>query len=110
LWHGLELKTSLLNIKHWHGIHQNHTNYQDGTEGVTQCPIIPNNTYNYNFQVLDQAGTFWYHSHVGTQYCDGLRGPLIIYDPQDPFKDLYDIDDGKCTFIASASSGIQLST
>lgn len=24
-----------------------------------------------------------------TQYCDGLRGPLIIYDPDDPFKSLY---------------------
>ena len=24
-----------------------------------------------------------------TQYCDGLRGPLIIYDPHDPFKSQY---------------------
>ena len=21
-----------------------------------------------------------------TQYCDGLRGPLVIYDPDDPFR------------------------
>ena len=21
---------------------------------------------------------------AGTQYCDGLRGPLVIYDPDDP--------------------------
>ncbi|KAF7302234.1 Multicopper oxidase/laccase [Mycena indigotica] len=27
------------------------------------------------------------------QYCDGLRGPLIIYDPNDPHKHLYDVDD-----------------
>ncbi|KAF5360168.1 hypothetical protein D9758_011381 [Tetrapyrgos nigripes] len=26
----------------------------------------------YQFDVPDQAGTFWYNSHVGTQYCDGL--------------------------------------
>ena len=26
---------------------------------------------------------------VENQYCDGLRGPLIIYDPDDPFKTLY---------------------
>jgi hypothetical protein len=25
---------------------------------------------------------------------DGLRGPLVIYDPDDPHQDLYDIDDG----------------
>lgn len=42
-----------------------------------------------------QAGTFWYHSHVGTQYCDGLRGPIVVYDPNDPHKSLYDVDDGK---------------
>jgi hypothetical protein len=24
-----------------------------------------------------------------TQYCDGLRGALIVYDPNDPFKSLY---------------------
>ena len=26
----------------------------------------------------------------GTQYCDGLRGPLVIYDDNDPHKHLYD--------------------
>lgn len=40
------------------------------------------------------TGTFWYHSHEGLQYCDGLRGPLIVYDPHDPHKHLYDVDDG----------------
>jgi hypothetical protein len=28
------------------------------------------------------------------QYCDGLRGPLVIYDPHDPHKALYDVDNG----------------
>ncbi|ETW84966.1 laccase [Heterobasidion irregulare TC 32-1] len=41
-----------------------------------------------------QAGTWWYHSHLSAQYCDGLRGPLVIYDPKDPHADLYDVDDG----------------
>jgi hypothetical protein len=40
-------------------------------------------------------GTFWYHSHFRNQYCDGLRGALIIYDPNDPHKSLYDIDNGE---------------
>ncbi|KAG6827442.1 hypothetical protein H0H92_011739, partial [Tricholoma furcatifolium] len=28
-----------------------------------------------------------------TIYCDGLRGAFIIYDPDDPYKDEYDVDD-----------------
>jgi iron transport multicopper oxidase len=35
-------------------------------------------------------GTYWYHSHTKGQYPDGLRGPLIIHDPESPFKDQYD--------------------
>jgi hypothetical protein len=34
-------------------------------------------------------------SSADTQYCDGLRGPLVVYDPQDPHAQLYDYDDGK---------------
>jgi iron transport multicopper oxidase len=39
---------------------------------------------------VDQPGTYWYHSHTKAQYPDGLRGPFIIHDPDDPHKDLYD--------------------
>ena len=28
------------------------------------------------------AGTFWWHAHLGTEYIDGLRGPLIITDSE----------------------------
>ncbi|TFK54463.1 laccase [Heliocybe sulcata] len=78
---------------HWHGLFQNGANWADGTSMVTQCPINPGNSFLYNFDVPDQAGTYWYHSHDGTQYCDGLRGPIVIYDPNDPFKNMYDVDD-----------------
>jgi iron transport multicopper oxidase len=40
-------------------------------------------------------GTYWYHSHYKNQYCDGLRGVLIIDDPNDPQKYLYDVDDSE---------------
>jgi iron transport multicopper oxidase len=30
-----------------------------------------------------------------TQYCDGLRGAFIVYDPYDPHRLLYDVDDGE---------------
>ncbi|KAJ6496186.1 yellow laccase [Mycena sanguinolenta] len=79
---------------HWHGIFQEGTNWEDGPAFVTQCPILPKNSFLYNFKTLTSfPGTFWYHSHLSTQYCDGLRGPLVIYDPNDPQKSLYDIDD-----------------
>ena len=42
-------------------------------------------------------GTFWYHGHFSVQYCDGLKGPLIIKDPRDPFAHMYDIDNGMWT-------------
>ncbi|KAE9405285.1 Cupredoxin [Gymnopus androsaceus JB14] len=79
---------------HWHGLFQKTTNYVDGVAFVSQCPIVPNNSFLYNFTVPDQAGTFWYHSHLSVQYCDGLRGPFVIYDDaHDRSLYGYDIDD-----------------
>ncbi|KAJ3482309.1 hypothetical protein NLI96_g7060 [Meripilus lineatus] len=80
---------------HWHGLFQHGSAWADGPAFVTQCPITTNNSFLYDFTVPDQAGTFWYHSHLTTQYCDGLRGPMVVYDPNDPHKDLYDVDDGE---------------
>ncbi|EMD37153.1 laccase [Gelatoporia subvermispora B] len=77
---------------HWHGILQHTTAWADGPAFVTQCPIASGDSFLYEFSVPDQAGTFWYHSHLVDQYCDGLRGPLVVYDPHDPHKDLYDVD------------------
>ncbi|KAG2012198.1 laccase 2 [Coprinopsis cinerea AmutBmut pab1-1] len=78
---------------HWHGLFQRGSQWADGPAGVTQCPIVPGSSFLYQFQVPDQAGTFWYHSHHQTQYCDGLRGAFVLYDPHDPHHQLYDIDD-----------------
>ncbi|KAF9224262.1 laccase [Gyrodon lividus] len=78
---------------HWHGIIQYRSNAMDGTAFVTQCPIAPGNSFTYSFTPPNQAGTFWYHSHFRLQYCEGLRGAMVIYDPQDPYLNLYDVDD-----------------
>ncbi|GLB41438.1 putative multicopper oxidase family protein [Lyophyllum shimeji] len=78
---------------HWHGIFQDKTNFADGTSFVTQCPIAANDSFLYDFRVSNQAGTYWYHSHLSTQYCDGLRGAFVVYDPLDPYQFLYDVDD-----------------
>ncbi|CAM8904913.1 unnamed protein product [Rhodiola kirilowii] len=50
----VELKNSLLteNVAiHWHGIRQIGTPWSDGTEGVTQCPILPGDTFVHKFVV-----------------------------------------------------------
>ncbi|RPD57213.1 laccase C [Lentinus tigrinus ALCF2SS1-7] len=77
---------------HWHGIFQRGTNWADGAAMINQCSIVAGNSL-YNFTATRQEGTYWYHSHLSTQYCDGLRGAIVIYDPEDPHKHLYDVDD-----------------
>ncbi|KAK0430099.1 laccase [Armillaria borealis] len=77
---------------HWHGLFQKGSSWADGPSFVNQCPIAANHSFLYDFTVPDQAGTFWYHSHLSTQYCDGLRGPMVVYDPLDPHRLRYDID------------------
>ncbi|KAG1847381.1 laccase [Suillus subluteus] len=78
---------------HWHGIKEHLSNEMDGTAMVTQCPIVSGHSFMYDFTPVNQSGTFWYHSHFTLQYCEGSRGPIIIYDPLDPHLDMYDVDD-----------------
>jgi len=52
-------------VKHWHGVFQRGSNWADGASAISQCPIVPQESFVYQFSVPDQAGTFWYHSH----YC-----------------------------------------
>ncbi|KAF9033807.1 laccase 17 [Panaeolus papilionaceus] len=78
---------------HWHGLFQMRTASEDGPAGVTQCPISPGHSYTYDIPLNGQAGTHWYHSHLSSQYVDGIRGAIVIYDPNDPHASLYDVDD-----------------
>ncbi|KAJ7625688.1 Cu-oxidase-domain-containing protein [Roridomyces roridus] len=66
--------------------------YNEGSPFVTTCPFGPNTSYTYGAPG-NQTGSYWYHSSLSLQYADGLRGALVIYDPEDPQKDLYDVDD-----------------
>ncbi|KAJ2893586.1 iron transport multicopper oxidase fet3 [Zalerion maritima] len=74
---------------HFHGLYMKGYNHMDGPSMVTQCDIPPGSSFKYNF-TIQQAGTYWYHSHTHGQYPDGLRGPLIIHDPDNPYQDDYD--------------------
>ncbi|CAI9098357.1 OLC1v1034989C1 [Oldenlandia corymbosa var. corymbosa] len=53
----------LLNISR-HGVAQFLSAWADGPEYVTQCPIIPGNSYTYKFNVTRQEGTLWWHAHI----------------------------------------------
>ncbi|GKT57194.1 multicopper oxidase [Colletotrichum tofieldiae] len=74
---------------HFHGLYMNGSTHMDGPAQVSQCAIPPGSSFTYNF-TINQPGTYWYHSHTQSQYPDGLRAPLIIHDPDSPFKDQYD--------------------
>lgn len=62
---------------HWHGLIV--PNAMDGPAEITQDPIPVGGSFSYEF-VVQQAGTFFYHSHtdVDRQQTLGLYGALLI--------------------------------
>ena len=60
---------------HWHGMIVPAD--MDGVPGISFDGIAPGETYVYRFRV-NQAGTYWYHSHSRFQEQTGLYGPLVI--------------------------------
>jgi len=71
---------------HWHGIRL--PNAMDGVPGVTQKPIPRSGRFLYEFDLPD-AGTFWYHPHLGSpeQVARGLYGALIVEERDPPVVD-----------------------
>lgn len=63
---------------HFHGVLQHGTPWSDGVPGVTQRPIASGETYTYSFQVKNQSGCLWYHSHYRGYLSDGLYGALYV--------------------------------
>lgn len=68
---------------HWHGMRVE--NKMDGVPNVTQSPIQPGQTFNYQLLNPD-AGTFWAHTHFKTwqQLARGLYIPVIV-DEAEPY-------------------------
>lgn len=82
----LEVPTTV----HWHGIRLE--NNMDGVPELTQNPIAPGDTFDYDFRLPD-AGTYWYHSHNRSfeQVARGLLGPLIVDETDPPEVDLDEV-------------------
>ncbi|KAL4558208.1 hypothetical protein LXL04_036406 [Taraxacum kok-saghyz] len=62
---------------HWHGIRQLRSGWADGPAYITQCPIQTGQSYVYNFTIIGQTGTLWYHAHVSWIRAT-LYGPIVI--------------------------------
>ncbi|KAK9126990.1 hypothetical protein Scep_015836 [Stephania cephalantha] len=62
---------------HWHGIRQLQTGWADGPAYVTQCPIQTGQSYVYNFTIVGQRGTLWWHAH-SSWLRSTIYGPIII--------------------------------
>lgn len=80
---------------HWHGLH-----VPANLDGGPAQIIESGNTWNAQFQIMQNAGTFWYHSHLmsqtGEQVYRGLSGMIIIDDETSAALDLpsnYGVDD-----------------
>ncbi|XP_033745340.1 laccase-1-like [Pecten maximus] len=62
---------------HWHGVPQRDSPWMDGVAYITQCPIMPGQSFRYEFKATPR-GTYWYHSHIGSQRSNGLYGAFVI--------------------------------
>jgi FtsP/CotA-like multicopper oxidase with cupredoxin domain len=92
---------------HWHGLRLE--NAMDGVPHMTQPPIGPGASFDYDFRLPD-AGTYWYHSHSRSyeQVARGLQGPLIIDEAAPPEVDADEVlvlDDWRFEADATLSEG-----
>ena len=71
---------------HFHGV-EFADFFQDGVPFVTQKPIVPGETYTYEFTAVN-AGSLMYHSHHNAtdQVGRGLLGAFIVDPKPDPLK------------------------
>jgi len=63
---------------HFHGVDLPFS--QDGVPFISQPPIHPGETFEYEFTIVDEPGTFMYHSHHNAeqQVDKGLFGTFIV--------------------------------
>ena len=69
-------------IIHWHGLH-----VPAEMDGHPKDVISTGATFTYEFEVLNRAGTYWYHPHphgrTGHQVYGGLAGLFLVSDAEE---------------------------
>ncbi|KAK4578061.1 hypothetical protein RGQ29_028263 [Quercus rubra] len=63
---------------HWHGVRQRLSCWFDGPSYITQCPIQSGQTFTYEFTLVNQKGTFFWHAHVSWLRAT-LYGAFVVY-------------------------------
>lgn len=76
---------------HWHGLVV--PNSMDGVGLLTMPPVMPGETFVYEFTIPNTPGTFMYHAHMNDleQVSMGLSGAFLI-EPRDGGDGKYDQD------------------
>ena len=73
---------SELSIVHFHGMH-----VPELYDGHPKYAIPSSGTYIYEFEIMNKAGTYWYHPHphtrTGPQVYYGLAGMLVVTDEEE---------------------------
>ncbi|MCH9698096.1 MAG: multicopper oxidase domain-containing protein [Gammaproteobacteria bacterium] len=69
-------------ILHWHGMH-----VPSEMDGNPRDAIDTGETYVYEFEIRNRAGTYWYHAHThdytGIQVYKGLAGLMLVSDDEE---------------------------
>jgi hypothetical protein len=69
-------------IIHWHGLI-----LPEAMDAHPSYAIASGETYTYDFEVVNRAGTYWYHPHphgsTATQVYNGLAGLFIVTDDEE---------------------------
>jgi FtsP/CotA-like multicopper oxidase with cupredoxin domain len=69
-------------ILHWHGLH-----VPSKMDGNPMYAINHGETFVYEFEILNRAGTYWYHAHTHSvtakQVYSGLAGLILVSDKQE---------------------------
>ncbi len=69
-------------IIHWHGLR-----IPEDMDGHPRYAIAPGASYEYGFQAINRAGTYWFHPHphqlTGPQVYSGLAGLFIVSDEEE---------------------------
>ncbi|MGR9044614.1 MAG: multicopper oxidase family protein [Gammaproteobacteria bacterium] len=69
-------------ILHWHGLH-----VPADMDGNPIYAVNHGETYVYEFEILNRAGTYWYHAHThnvtAKQVYSGLAGLFIVSDDEE---------------------------
>jgi FtsP/CotA-like multicopper oxidase with cupredoxin domain len=103
---------------HWHGMRI--PIGMDGVPFLSQPPIMPGDTFDYEFTPPD-AGSFWYHPHMNSieQLGKGLVGALIVDEAEKPdfdadlvlcMKNWHIKDDGSFTALTTPQNAFRMGT